>query len=469
MRKKYGDLTKNTILFAISSFGAKIVSFLLLPLYTFVLTTGDYGTADLMTTAVSLLLPVLTINIQDAVLRFALDKRYGQQQVLSVAIRVVGIGTGILLFLLGLGYQSGLLRVEEQYLFFLIATFVSHSLYNVFSMYLKSIDKVKIFAVCGIINTLATAVLNIVLLVYVKMGITGYLIAYAGGSFVAVFCMVIWGKLYQDISLFHVDSRILKEMAIYSIPLIANSLAWWLNTASDRYILTFFCGAAVNGIYAVSYKIPTILSTLQHVFYNAWSVSAITEFDADDKDGFIGNIYALYMSVCILACSGIMLMNIPAARLLYAKDFFEAWKYVPPLLVGTAFNGLALFEGCLFTAVKKTKSISRTTMVGAGVNTILNFSLIPVIGAYGAAIATMVGYMVIWGVRACELRKIVKMKVNWFELGGAVALLMLQMIIAFYEKTQFIQILLIGALLFVLRKHFRGIMSTILKKIGMRR
>lgn len=58
--------------------------------------------------------------------------------------------------------------------------------------------------------------------------------------------------------------------------------------------MTFFCGTAINGIYAVSYKIPTILSTIQTIFYNAWSISAITEFDKDDRDGFIGNIYTIY-------------------------------------------------------------------------------------------------------------------------------------------------------------------------------
>lgn len=199
-------------------------------------------------------------------------------------------------------------------------------------------------------------------------------------------------------------------------------------------ILSLFCGAAINGIYSVAYKIPTILSTLQTIFYNAWSVSAITEFDKDDKDSFIGNIYSLYMCVSTIGCSAILIFNKFFASLLYAKDFFEAWAYVPFLLLGVVFNGIALFEGCLFTAVKKTKDVSQTTIVGAIVNTIANFALIPLYGAIGAAFATMIGYFTVWLVRTISLQKIVRMKVNWIKQGICIAVLIVQVFLALKQN-----------------------------------
>ena len=241
------------------------------------------------------------------------------------------------------------------------------------------------------------------------------------------------GKIYQDIR-FTTDRKLIKEMIVYSAPLAINSVAWWINTASDKYIITFFCGAAINGIYSVAYKIPTILSTLQTIFYNAWSVSAITEFDKDDKDSFIGNIYSLYMCVSTIGCSAILIFNKFFASLLYAKDFFEAWAYVPFLLLGVVFNGIALFEGCLFTAVKKTKDVSQTTIVGAIVNTIANFALIPLYGAIGAAFATMIGYFTVWLVRTISLQKIVRMKVNWIKQGICIAVLIVQVFLALKQN-----------------------------------
>ena len=225
----------------------------------------------------------------------------------------------------------------------------------------------------------------------------------------------------------------------YALPLVMNSVAWWINNASDKYILTFFCGIAVNGIFSVAYKIPTILSTIQGVFYNSWSVSAITEFDENDSDGFMGTMYTLYSCMSILGCSGIMLLNYPLARILYAKGFFEAWYYVPLLLLGATFNGIALFEGCMFTAVKKTKEVFRTTLIGSVVNTITNIVFIWLIGPLGAAIATMLGYFTVWLMRTIHLRGIVKMKVNWKTQILITIILFIQSVVALKQGMEAIQ------------------------------
>ena len=86
---KYGDLSKNTLLFTINSFGSKLITFLLVPLYTNVLSTNDYGTADLMTSTAQLLIPLLTLNIQDAVLRFSLDKTKDPKKIIEKLSAVI--------------------------------------------------------------------------------------------------------------------------------------------------------------------------------------------------------------------------------------------------------------------------------------------------------------------------------------------------------------------------------------------
>ena len=328
-------------------------------------------------------------------------------------------------------------------------------------MFLKATNKVKVLAVCGIINTAAIALLNIVLLLCFNMGITGYLIANVGGSAISIICMFFGGRLYNNIHYSRWNKSLHRAMIIYSLPLIANSIAWWLNKASDRYILTYFCGAALNGIYAVSYKIPTILASVQTVFYNAWSVSAITHYDREDKDGFVSRIYQLYFGFSLIVCSLIMILNIPIAHFLYEKDFFTAWHYVPPLLVGTVFNGLALFEGCIFTAVKKTKTISRTTLIGAAVNTILNFALIPTLGAYGAAYATLIGYFSIWFIRAIALRQYITLRYSRLKVIVSIILIFIQMAVAHYQSLIFVQGIIV-LLLFAI--YFKEILN-INKKI----
>ena len=69
------NLVKETAWFAIGNFGSKILSLLLVPLYTNILTKGEYGSVDILNTTISLAIPLLTLSLQDAAFRYALDRR----------------------------------------------------------------------------------------------------------------------------------------------------------------------------------------------------------------------------------------------------------------------------------------------------------------------------------------------------------------------------------------------------------
>lgn len=216
-------------------------------------------------------------------------------------------------------------------------------------------------------------------------------------------------------------------------------------------------------IHELAYKIPTILSTLQTIFYNAWSVSAITEFDKDEEDGFIGNIYFLYACMSTIGCSVVLLLNKVLAKMMYANDFYEAWICVSFLLLGVIFNGIALFEGYLFTAVKKTKMVSKTTLIGATANTIANFVLIPFIGAVGAAFATMLGYFTVWLVRTICIRDIIKMKVNWTKQIVCIVVVSIQVFLALITLSlQFLCLILLVSLQY---KSINKVLKKVLVKV----
>lgn len=429
MKEKYNSLFKNIGLFTIGSFGSRLVSFFMVPLYTAILSTTDYGTVDLIYSTISMLTPILLLSIQDATLRFGMDAEYQKEDVISTTFHVIFIGSVILA---GGIWASHIFRWTSlgcpYYLFFFF-TFVIGAMNNCLSLYLKAKNKASVIAVSGILCTFFTCLSNILCLVVFRLGIDGYMISNAAGLGAQFLYQFLMGKVYKDIHIRNYND-LSKPMIKYSTPLIANSIAWWVNNASDRYILSWISGVAANGIYSVSYKIPTILTTFQSIFYNAWSISAISEFDKEDTDGFIGNNYSLYSFISIGVCSCILLVNIPLAKLLYLGDYFQAWKCVPFLLVGTVFNGISQFEGSLFAAVKKTKQVSLTTVIGAGINTLFNLVTIPVIGAVGAAWSTMLGYGVMWALRTFFLREFICMNVPWKKHIAAVLCVVVQAILA---------------------------------------
>ena len=211
--------------------------------------------------------------------------------------------------------------------------------------------------------------------------------------------------------LYFLDSKDTEgSMLKYSCPLIANTVAWWITNASDRYVVMWLCGTAANGIYSVAYKIPSILNILQSIFTQAWTLSAVKEFDPEDKDGFFSNMYNGFNCLMVLACSFLILSDKFFARILYAKDFYNAWEYVPFLLISIVFGATAGYIGGIFSALKEAKMLAQSTTIGAVVNIILNIVLVSMVGAIGAAVSTAISYIVVWGIRLCYMRKYLQAK-----------------------------------------------------------
>lgn len=465
-RDRSKELAVNTGLFAISSFGSKLISFLLLPLYTAVLSTSDYGTVDLMNSTVSLLVPLLTLNVQDAILRFGLGHDAEPEEILSVGLRMVAGSSCVLAAALAAMGPLGVSPVGGMYLAFLFVMFVLTGLSNVITMYVKSQDHVRSLVVSGVGSTLVTSASAIVLLVVVRVGVMGYMASTALGSLFAIVYLTFAGRVWRGVAA-RVRTGLLRAMVAFSAPLVANGLAWWVNDVSDRWVVTLVCGAAANGVYAVAYKIPTILSTLQAIFYNAWAISAVKEFDPKDEDGFLGRMYELYSGAMAICCSGIMLLNVPLAAFLYSNEFFEAWRYVPLLLVGVLLNGLALFEGCLFTAARNTGAVSSTTLAGAAVSVGSCVALTIAVGPIGAAVATLLGYLVTWGARTRVMRsRIAQIRVSWDMELLTLGVLVVQAVVAMQEGLQPLQVPMVALVVFLRRRQLGSIWGLVRRRLG---
>lgn len=430
MNEKYRYLGKNTLIFAISTFGTKFLSFLLVPLYTNVLSTAEYGTADIIVTTATLLIYIFTINISDAVLRYAIDCPNSSNSILSYGVKVLRIGSLLCLSAIGIIIISGKINWPFYYYIFVFLIFFFTALYQILANYMRGIDKISQVAIAGIISSVAIIISNILFLLIVKIGVIGYLIAFVAGPFIAsLYCILVIKEPIYTYFINSCHNNIARKMRVYSFPLIFNNIALWINGFLDRYFITGMCGAADNGVYSIASKIPIILATFYTVFSQAWNLSAIKEFDPADKDGFFSNTYSVYFSTISIVCSVLILLNIPLARLLYAKEFFGAWQYSSILLLSVLFNSLTIFIGSIFSAVKKTKTIAYTTIVSAVMNTLLNIILIPKWGALGAAIATAVAYLVMFIARVYISHNYIKLTYNHLKGISIICLIVCQIIL----------------------------------------
>lgn len=427
---KYKKLSLNILIMTVGQFSSRILSFLLVPLYTYILTTEEYGTYDLIVTTVTLLTPFLTLSVAEGVLRFCLDDKYSNKEVFSIGFYIVIIGT---IFLGALYPAISFIDAFSKNFVWIILFFLANNIYLVFTQFLKGINKMKLYAVSGLVSTFTTLTLNVLFLVVLHLGIFGYLLSYVIGHFLAILLIEMCAKIHRYIILpLSINRNTTKDLIRYVVPMIPNSICWWISDSSDKFMVRAFISSAAQGIYSVSYKIPTMMSIFNSIFNSAWQISAVEDFGSEESKRFFSNIYKLFSALNIIVASGIICFSKQIAYLLYQKDFFDAWKASVLLTIAFVFNAISGLLGTIYTSSKKTSMLLYSTIIAAVINIVLNLILIPKVGIIGAAIATCFSYITTWLIRLIHSRKILSFKISMITnissyilvIGQAVVLIM---------------------------------------------
>lgn len=412
-QSSYRKLFSNTIIFAIGSFSSKILVFLLLPLYTTALSREQFGSADLIAQMANFILPIATLSITESIIRFGLDKKYSKSSVFTTGIIVTL--AGMLFVTLVMPFISMTSYVKGYAIFLYIYVFTA-SIKLIFCEFVRSKGLVKLYAFNGILTTLSMLIFNILFLLILKIGIAGYLLAIILSDFISAVFIFWIAQLYKYFSLKAFSKVITKQMLAFSIPLIPATIMWWITNVSDRFFVNGFMGDEANGLYAIAYKIPTIIITIFAMFNQAWNMSAITEYNSKQKEKFYSNVFSSNQSVIYVIAAGVMLFLIPLTKILVSDKFFIAYKYTPVLIVATVFTCFTSFLGSIYAATKKTKHSLVTSMIGALLNIGLNIILIPLIGINGASIATLISYMVVFLIRIIDIRRFLDIKAEYGKM-----------------------------------------------------
>lgn len=409
-RNRY--LLKNTLIFTLGNIGSRLISFFLIPLYTNVLTTSQYGTVDLITTISTVAGPMLTLNIAEAVMRFGLDKDADKEKNTQCGSVVLFVAMIVGVFLIPIcQYISGV-SDYAMYVYFYV---VSLSASQLFLCDLRGKELLIMYSFGNILQTLMIAVLNILFLLVFKWETGGYLLAYIIANFIVAFYAIIAGKSYIAFSFRNIDGKKLKEMVRYSVVLIPNTFMWWIMNSSDRVMVTYMIGAAANGIYAVSYKLPTLVSTLTGIFNQAWSYSAIREQGASDENEYNNRMFRTIAAIAFVMGIGILLLTKPFLRIYVSESYYDAWKYTPFLIIGCVYLTLGTFMATSYTVHKDSFGYLFSGTFGAVFNIMLNYILIPIIGVYGAALATCISYIAVFIFRVFHTRKYIKYNILYKE------------------------------------------------------
>ena len=456
MNRKYKALFSNTAIFAISNAISKIILSLLLPLYTRTMTTGEYGTVELITTLSQLLYPALSLSIQDSAFRFAMDREKKAEQVLKNSLIVVF--AGCIVFIPVSLAMNGYRGIEGYWLYFYVFSTLS-MLRSMLSLYVKGINKTIVFSVDVVLYNGILAFSNFILLAGFRKGIDGYFIAIGIASIISI-GYLLWNSNIREAAKERINLPLLKEMVAYSAPLILNSISWGLTHVVDRMMLTNMMGSDANGIYSAASKIPSLMSVVTTVFTQAWTISLIQDYETDRDKHFYNTVFKLTHFGCLICALGILLFNNNLFVWILGSSFAESVRYVPILLIGTLFLTYSNYFGSFFSATKKSSLNMYTSLAGCLFNVVFNWWLIPRIGIAGACIATAGSYIVISVTRIISSQRVypIDLDIGRFSIS-VITLLICATCVSLNTHAVLVVIMALGLMLFMYKDF---IMSTIL-------
>lgn len=405
------EFTKNTILLFVGKFTTQFISFFLLPLYTRYLITSDYGYVDLVQTYITLFVPILILRIDSAVFRFLIDKRkdeFGKKEEISNILFILFLTT-IITIIISLFL---IFFVKINYFIYVITNIVILMISSVFLQILRGLGKNKEYSIASIITGVTTLLINILLILKFNFNASSILISSSIANIICAVYIVFVVKLFKFVDIKVINSRNIKKILDYSVPMIPNSLSWWIVNVSDRTIISSFLGTAINGIYSISCKFSNILNSIFMIFNMSWQETASLHINDDDREKFFSNIIdkLLFMFASI---SLLIVASLPFVyNIVIGEDYISSYQYIPVLLYSNVWNVLIGLIGGIYVAKKQTKQIANTTIVSAIINLFVHFLLIKYIGLYAACVSTLVSYMIMGIYRYIDCKKIVNIRIN---------------------------------------------------------
>lgn len=405
-------LTKSTIIYFLGTVGTKLVSFLLLPLYTSYLSPTDYGTYDLNITYATLFSSFFFLDIWTGIMKFVFEKKGDSEKRSVVYSGIVIFITSTIVYGCAL-YGFGIVK-KINYLPGVILYGFCLCLQNLYGYLARSFGYNFRFVVSGIISTICTACLNIMLLVVFGIDYKALYISYAIGILVQCFILetklnVIWGFRFT-----YLDKKKLRELLTFSLPLCINSLCYWLLTGYNRVVINERLDATANGYYAVASKFGGILIIVSSCFTMAWQELAYGRYDRDEQTG-VFYTKATYLYIKALICGFLVLLPIINALFPYliSQEYKTAKNLIPLNMLATLVSLLYTFLGNIISTYKKNNVIFISTLVAGVANIGLLYLLIGDMGVEAANISLLVGYLLSNIIRIWMIGQIIDYRVKW--------------------------------------------------------
>lgn len=410
--------------YAIGNIGSKLITFLMVPLYTyFVHDTGDFGYYDVCLTVCLLLLPFFTLQLRDGAFRFLLDCDDETQRRRIVSFVARTMASSLVITLLVAIVLA--LFTDIQHLGYAVGLLIAMSLQEVYSQVFRGLGNNRAFVMVGILSALGIGVFSVIFVAYLHWGIRGIFLANIIARLLALVLVEAKVRLITRHTSWNIRiGKVGRDIIRYTLPLLPGSLCWWLTGSSDRLFVTHFLGLDVNGVYAVAIRFTGIINTLAIIFYQAWQETAILQYHSPDRDRFFSRMFNSYIFLLGIILVGYVFLLKVNYGWLVAPQYHQSLNYIYPLGLSAVLFALSAFFDMGYQCAKDTSRTLPAIVLSAVINVILNFMLIKPLGVYGVILTQVITYTVLFTYRWHDMRRYFVLKSSRRSLVPVIVMLL---------------------------------------------
>lgn len=424
-------LVKNTLILSIGTFLPKLASFVTVPILTAFLTKEEYGTYDLITVLVSLLLPAASLQIQTAAFRFLIDERDNEESIRDITTNIFAfiIPTSVFLLAITYWFLPGNPGIRLMVCLYLLADM----LVNAARQVTRGLEKNLVFSINSIINSFGIMIFDVFFVWLLKWGLFGALLSLVLSTVISLLDIFIRGGLIQYLSIKSINWSSIKRLIKYSWPMVPNSMSMWVMRVSDRFVVTLFMGVAANAVYSVANKIPSLLTLAQSTFTMAWQENASIVSKDEDADAYYSAMYRTMFDL-MAGSLGLLICVTPLLfAILIRGNYGEAYTQMPILFLGMFFYSMCSYLGGIYVAYKDTKNVGKTTTIAAICNLVVDLALIKFIGLFAASGSTLVSYLFLFVYRMIDVKKLIKIKYDTKHILVVMLILVVESVLCFLQ------------------------------------
>ncbi len=401
MLKDIKNTVKLSAIYGLSRISSKLIGFVLLPIITLNFTVAQYGVYVLTDSLYQILWAVFLFGLESGIVRWYLEIKEDIRKksfLFTVTIFLIALNTVLNLVILLLLKNLTMLIFNNpsysQLVIYasLIASVEAFSF--VFFLLLRIEEKAKKYTFFSILSSIISLLLQVYFLQFTNNKLEGVFLARIIAPAVI---LILLTPYYIRHLRFQIDLTLLKDLVVYSFPIMTSSVVVTLLNQVDRYILGYLTNVTNVGIYGLAYNISGLINFLiVSPFTLAFAVLSWKKLKDDNASRFYTKTLTyLFLSVTYVA----LLVSLFTPHLIKVftlkMAFWDASRYVPWVSLAVPFYGIHFVGIFSFYVTKKTKYALYCYLIALASNIGLNFIFIPFIGIYGAAFVNLISFIIL--------------------------------------------------------------------------